>query len=191
VKTRPQLGDCQVLEQWFWSELVPLAGQVLQSYPRRKMPEMSLDWSLRGRTAGQVRFSPGKAQIRLNLKLLDFPANGFHELYDTLAHELAHVVASVISPRSKPHGPVWQEIAVFFGAVPKASHQLPLAAVRRSREYRYQIGDDNEIWLGQLRHRRLQSGRSQYIDRLSGHLIHAQAFCGQWRWKGTELVMDL
>ena len=152
---------------------------------------MSLDWSLRGRTAGQVRFSPGKARIRLNRKLLDFPENGFHELYDTLAHELAHVVASVISPKSKPHGPIWQEIAVFFGAIPKASHQLPLLAVRRSREYRYRMTGCREIWLGPLRHKRLQSGRSQYIDRSSGLVIQAHAFCGEWRWKGTDLIMKL
>jgi len=76
-----------------------------------RLPEAVIDFSLRGRCAGQARVERNaKTFLRINLKLLTENFEDFLE--QTIPHEVAHLVvnwqARKKRQRPRPHGPEWQ-----------------------------------------------------------------------------------
>ncbi len=86
-------------------------------------------------TAGRAWW-PDRA-IELNPKLRELPVE---ELWRTLKHELAHLVAFERAGRRRiePHGPEWQTACNDLG-IPgeKAFHTLPFKRRRMRRNYTY------------------------------------------------------
>lgn len=63
-------------------------------------------------------------QNRIELNKVIFRNNPeWHFVYDTVAHEMAHIVASRML-RSRAHDARWKAVAVTLGATPKASGQF-------------------------------------------------------------------
>jgi predicted SprT family Zn-dependent metalloprotease len=78
-----------------------------------KLPEASLDFSLRGRCAGQaVVERTGATRLRINLQLLRENLDDY--LIQTVPHEISHLVVNwqARNKRSKPrpHGTEWQAV---------------------------------------------------------------------------------
>jgi len=78
-----------------------------------RLPEAVIDFSLRGRCAGQARVErSGKTFLRINLKLLTENLDDF--LKQTIPHEVSHLVvnwqARKKRQRPRPHGPEWQDV---------------------------------------------------------------------------------
>ena len=76
-----------------------------------KLPEASIDFSLRGRCAGQAIVErTGSTHLRINLKLLGENLDDY--LSQTIPHEVSHLVVNWqarnkrLKPR--PHGTEWQ-----------------------------------------------------------------------------------
>lgn len=93
----------------------------------------TLSFALRSaRMAG--RATPGKNLIELN-KVIFRNNPGWDFVYDTVAHEMAHIVASR-QYRSRGHDKIWKRVAVALGANPKASGAFDTqgAEVRRPRQ---------------------------------------------------------
>lgn len=101
----------------------------------------SVDYSLRGTTAGMACYSKNK--IRLNLTCLEVEG-GFDHLHDhTVPHEVAHMVQYLAQqfPKDRksnpPHGRIWQSIMMKFGVTPKRCHSLSLPKTRKSAGITY------------------------------------------------------
>ncbi len=77
------------------------------------LPEALIDFSLRGRCAGQARVDcNGKTTLRINQQLLEENLDDF--LTNTIPHEVAHLVvnwkARKKCQRPRPHGSEWQAV---------------------------------------------------------------------------------
>ena len=91
----------------------------------RPMPQTDIRFDLRGRSAGMVRFAPGRPpEIRYNLQLLAENEEKF--LARTVPHEVAHlVVQQLFGPAARPHGREWKAMMAVFGADPSPYLDLP------------------------------------------------------------------
>jgi SprT protein len=77
------------------------------------LPEAAIDFSLRGRCAGQARVNrDGTTMVRINRQLLAENLSDF--LKNTIPHEIAHLVvnwqARTKRRPPRPHGPEWQAV---------------------------------------------------------------------------------
>lgn len=103
------------------------------------IPEIQINFDLKGRTAGQAFTTSGK--IRYNLTALTVEGGWDHLLNQTVPHEVAHMVQYNCSrfPTSRqvntPHGAYWQSVMRKFGVRPDRCHDLPLPAARKRKTY--------------------------------------------------------
>lgn len=100
---------------------------------RFERPEVSL--KLRGQKAGVAYLD--RNQLRFNEQL--YRANTEHFLRQTVAHEVAHLIAhQMFGPRIRPHGEEWQLIMRgVYGLPPERCHTYEVSR-RRSNRYIYQ-----------------------------------------------------
>lgn len=94
-------------------EAVRQAEQRARDYYRLDLPAATLDFSLRGRCAGQAGIAcTGRAWLRINLQLL--AENRADYLSQTIPHEVAHLVVNWQTRskkrRPRPHGTEWQTV---------------------------------------------------------------------------------
>lgn len=146
------------------NELTTLMHQAWALWGRRcgKAPPVKLD--LKGRSAGQVR----QGVIRLNKPLLDDHPEQWRP---TLIHELAHVIARRLFPRSRPHGPKWRAVNRELGGADEIRHGMDTRRhrARRTRYFEYLTAAGQRVWLSSIRHRRAQS--QIHISGTSGYLV--------------------
>lgn len=151
----------------------------------QELKTLQPQWSLRGLKAGQVRIrsDDGPPEILLNPGLWRF---GLDEVRETLAHELAHVLVWYLAQagdgrarRASVHGALWRSIAEELGCSGRTTHDLPLKKARRARWHEYALDETLRIWIGPVRHRRIQSGRYRYTHRPSGQPIRADHYTGK------------
>lgn len=95
------------------TETVRAAEQRARDFYAIPLPETEIDFSLRGRCAGQARVHrSGATLLRLNLTLLTENLTDF--LKQTIPHEVAHLVISWQARQKnrhpRPHGPEWQSV---------------------------------------------------------------------------------
>jgi len=99
-----------------------------------KLPAATIDFSLRGRCAGQACVErSGATGLRINLLLL--PENRDDFLSNTIPHEVAHLVVNwqlrKKRHRARPHGPEWQSVMKnCFGLEPRRCHSYPTTPAR-------------------------------------------------------------
>lgn len=123
-----------------WNPSQPLPTQ---SVLRRLIAEICQTWDAgelahKIRTGYNVRLSTtlgralySKMRIELNPRLLsEHPA----ELIPTLAHELAHLVARHRYGSTSPHGPEFRAMMRSLNLSGKATHNLPVSHLRKSRK---------------------------------------------------------
>lgn len=122
-------GEDAQLTEWCRKETEKLSLGKLSTKVRVR-------WNNRMRsTAGRASWPDGL--IELNPRLKEF---GEEELWSTLRHELAHLVAyaRVGRRRVAPHGPEWRQACVDLG-IPneRPYHDLPLPSRRMKRKHLY------------------------------------------------------
>ena len=97
---------------------------------------IQVTWNPRMQTTAGRAWWPGRV-IELNPKLKDLPPD---ELWRTLKHELAHLVAFERAGRRRtdPHGPEWRAACVELGIPGELpSHNLPFKRRRMKRNHVY------------------------------------------------------
>jgi SprT protein len=123
-------------------DAVRAAEQRARDYYAIRLPEAIIDFSLRGRCAGQARVEySGATFLRINLGLLTENLPDF--LQQTIPHEVSHLVinwqARKKSKRPRPHGPEWQSVMQnCYGLQPvrcHAYHTTPARFVPRKFLY--------------------------------------------------------
>lgn len=122
-------GQDSLLTEWCRDEAAKLRLKKLSVAVR-------VHWNSRMRsTAGRASWP--ECLIELNPRLKDF---GEDELWTTLRHELAHLVAYARARRRRiaAHGPEWRQACVDLG-IPneRAYHNLPLPSRRMKRKHLY------------------------------------------------------
>ncbi|MCX6873846.1 MAG: SprT family zinc-dependent metalloprotease [Verrucomicrobia bacterium] len=107
-------------------------GLYLNELSRR----IGVSWNSRMQTTAGRAWWPDRA-IELNPKLKDLPSE---ELWRTLKHELAHLIAYERAGRrhTDPHGPEWQAACAELG-IPNEQpfHTLPFKRRKMKRNYAY------------------------------------------------------
>ncbi len=98
------------------------------------LPDATIDFSLRGRCAGQARIERnGQTCLRFNRQLLIENFDDF--LSNTIPHEVAHLVVNWpfrnLRQRPRPHGPEWQAVMKdCFGLEPVRCHSYRTSPAR-------------------------------------------------------------
>lgn len=154
-----------------------------------RLPAFRVRADLRGLAAGRclIRHQRGVTEvtIRFNARVLDEAWLLADALAETAPHEVAHAAIGVWARergrRVRPHGTEWQALCRALGGSGRTTHDLPLQRARRHREYEYRLDGGDSIWLGSVRHRRLQEGRARYFHRR--HPVVPGAHTGQWRYR--------
>lgn len=99
-----------------------------------KLPDANIDFSLRGRCAGQAKVDIiGETSLRINQQLLAENREDF--LTNTIPHEVAHLVVNWQSgknrQRPRPHGPEWRSVMRnCFGLEPRRCHNYQTSPAR-------------------------------------------------------------
>ncbi len=127
------------------------------------MPSVDVRFDLKGRSAGLAYFRrQGRPLIRYNDQLL--MENQSHFLAQTVAHEVAHVVARILyGNRIRPHGREWQAVMAFFGADARRCHEYDTSRVptRKLKRFEYRCGCRQHL-LTSIRHNRVLRGQRYY-----------------------------
>ncbi len=151
------------------------------------LPPITVRVDLRGLAAGRCHVhGPGPRpalEVRFNERILG-DAGLFRDAWrETAPHEVAHAAVSAWARaarrRVRPHGPEWLALCRALGGSGATTHRLPLERARRHREFEYELDDGDRIWLGGVRHGRLQRGRARYFHRRRPVL--ASQFTGRQR----------
>lgn len=106
----------------------------VRSFYKIRLPKARIDYSLRGRCAGQAKVvRNGDTFLRLNLQLLTENIEDF--LRQTIPHEIAHLVVGWQNrnkrQRPRPHGQEWQAVMQdCFGLEPIRCHAYETTAAR-------------------------------------------------------------
>jgi len=106
----------------------------VRNYYSIALPEASIDFSLRGRCAGQAGVTRnGQTSLRINQQLLAENLDDF--LRHTIPHEVAHLVVNWKTRkkrrRPRPHGPEWQAVMQeCFGLEPVRCHDYVTTPAR-------------------------------------------------------------
>lgn len=115
-------------------DAVRRAEQRARNFYRLELPPAVIDFSLRGRCAGQAKVDrAGRTWLRINSQLLAENHDDF--LNQTIPHEVAHLVvnwqARSRTRRPRPHGPEWQAVMEdCFGLVAQRCHSYPTTPAR-------------------------------------------------------------
>jgi SprT protein len=105
-----------------------------RNYYGINLPGASIDFSLRGRCAGQARVDRnGGTCLRINQQLLLENLDDF--LSNTIPHEVAHLVVNWRARRNRqrprPHGPEWRAVMEnCFGLEAKRCHSYQTTPAR-------------------------------------------------------------
>lgn len=164
---------------------------IAENHFHRSFGFPTIDYSLKGKTAGQAFYRQGK--IKLNAILLLENTDDF--INDTVPHEVAHLIDYAVNAsnfgntarvaaqmqqlleqhryhnarKHSAHGPSWKAIMRLFGCEPSRCHNYDVTNSRRkTRSYLYECTCCGQrVTLGSKRHAREQSNPGTY--RLSGH----------------------
>ncbi len=146
-------------------------------YKLGMISEPSVDFSLRGRAAGQARATgnpwnkgrqPFDLTLRFNLQAYELDPEQF--LAETVPHEVAHLINWLrFHGRAGAHGPEWAAIMTeCFGLPASRTHTLDLLPARRVvPRHLYRCACRDHL-LTAIRHRRVQLQLAQYRCRSCG-----------------------
>lgn len=161
------------------TKAVQHAEERARSFYGIKLPAAGIDFSLRGRCAGQARVKPnGQTSLRINYQLLAENLDDF--LQQTIPHEVAHLVVNWLvrnkRQRPRPHGREWQAVMrECFDLEPIRCHSYQTTAARivpRNFLYRCNCRDH---FLTRIMHNRV----SRHYQALCKGCITPLKFVGQ------------
>lgn len=98
-----------------------------------QLPAILVDFTLRGRCAGQARVSRDRLEVRVNREILEHHREEY--LAETIPHEVAHLHVlwchRARRHKPRPHGPEWQALMRdCFQLEPKRCHDYPARPAR-------------------------------------------------------------
>jgi predicted SprT family Zn-dependent metalloprotease len=118
----------------------------------------------------RLRVTAGRAwwqqqRIEINPHLYKRPEN-WHDLADTVVHELAHILAD----KKEGHGKQWRAIAKKLGGNGKRCHTLKTTGLARKKYQVICLKCAKILRIGAIRYSRLVNGLKKYRCRCGGYL---------------------
>ncbi|WPC74497.1 SprT family zinc-dependent metalloprotease [Vibrio porteresiae] len=136
---------------------IQLCIDLANSYFAKDLPVPTLNYKLRGKTAGKAYMHLN--EVRLNPVLFNENTHAF--LDQVIPHEVAHLVTYQVFGRVKPHGPEWQAVmSKVFQVTPETTHRFSIASVQ-GKTFEYQCAcQKHQISI--RRHNRITRGQAVY-----------------------------
>ncbi|WP_256664985.1 SprT family zinc-dependent metalloprotease [Pseudomonas sp. 8AS] len=146
-----------------------------EDFFKRRFPRPEVSFKLRGQKAGVAHLTENL--LRFNPKL--YTENREHFLLQTVAHEVAHLVAhQMFGGRIQPHGEEWQLIMRGVYELPPDRCHSYAVSRRKSTRYLYQCQCPNgEFPFSAQRHSLVRQGRRYFCRRCRATLV----FSGEQR----------
>jgi SprT protein len=147
-------------------QAVRLAERKARNYSGLALPDAKIDFSLRGRCAGQAQMTgQGRLCIRINLQLLTDNCDDY--LTRTIPHEVAHLLVNWQHRKRRrkpqPHGPEWQAVMTdCFDLEPQRCHSYATTPAR--------VVPRNFLYLCSCREHKLTSIMHNRIRKTGGAL---------------------
>jgi len=140
--------------------------------------DVTISMNIRGRVGG-------RAYMNRDELFLDFNRVAILEHWEfmvdnTITHEIAHLIAFV-SPhlRAKGHNRNWKYIDIQLGGTGNRTHPMPLAKVRKTTWYLYNVAG-KDIQMSAIRHKRLIAGKRYSIKSPRGNIrISTEDYTGR------------
>jgi SprT protein len=137
-------------------ELLSISGMLWpEKCDRLKMP--AIKYSLKGKAAG--RAWPLRWEISLNPHIAALNRDRF--VIETVAHEIAHLIAYRINNKDRPHGYTWQSVMLAFGQTPERLHNFDVSGINSIRKpqprYAYSC-KCRDHHISSIRHNRILKG---------------------------------
>jgi SprT protein len=145
--------------------------QAAERTAKFQLPAVTIDFLLRGATAGKVRLSPySSPAISYNSVLLN--ENQLPFLSQTIPHEVAHIaIWYLYQNRVRPHGLEWKQMVVELGGTAKRCHTFTIRS-KQQRHYQYIqyrcACQNHQLTL--IRHNRILKGNHYYCKRCKAPL---------------------
>lgn len=116
-----------------------------------------ISWTFSNRMTRSAGYAYKKSkEMKFSAKI--FAEMSKFEMYQTIAHETAHIIQFIIYPNSKPHGREWKSIMIDLGFEPKIYHNT---IIKEHRNYTGTCMCRTHV-LGKVRYKRLKMGHSKY-----------------------------
>ncbi|MFT5879860.1 MAG: SprT protein [Moritella sp.] len=127
---------------------------------QRTFPRPTINFNQRGKIAGSARLQVN--ELRFNKVLL--LENHQHFIFQTVPHEVAHLIVHHLYGRTKPHGREWQYIMIkIFELAAKTTHQYDIGSVKgETFTYACQC---REHQLTVYRHNKIVRNKAGYLCR--------------------------
>lgn len=128
-----------------------------------RLPPISIDFNKRGNAAASVIIDrngngkPTAITVSYNPYFFDKDPNTFY--YETIPHEIAHVIVAVLYDDVKPHGMEWQGVMKRFGIKPKEFTDTVVDNVPDKKRHLYMykcIGCGHKRVLGEREHKQAE-----------------------------------
>jgi predicted SprT family Zn-dependent metalloprotease len=151
-------------------------------YPRYdafgRFPELKIIPNM-GKTAGMA-FSWYLVHINRTLAVqnVDFICK------ETIPHEVAHIVCAALE-LDRGHGHYWKKVARSLGCSGErcfnaANEGIQVVKLRARKEYEYRASCGTMVWIGDIRHKKIQKGMIYRNGRTDGTIM-AHSFTGKVR----------
>lgn len=165
------ISDKQIAEvQELTLNYIARASQIYS----KSFDAIPIKFDLRGKCAGMYRRNGRERLIRFNPWL--FAKYYKHSIEQTIPHEVAHYITDCLWTfrKVKPHGKEWKSVMQAFGVEPKVTGDFDLAGIPVKQYQRVAYSCGCKIHqLSLIRHRRVQSGQSEYRCRNCQQLLKA------------------
>jgi SprT protein len=147
---------------------VQLTARARAQWPDARFPDPTVQFRLRGRTAGEANAKTGVTNY--NQELLEKYGDEFIE--EIVPHEVAHIVAPWVHMRRiRPHGREWKAVMAFFGARARTCHSFETMPVPEAGRFPYRCECTRMHWMTRRQHRRRQRGHVDYLCRQCGQTL--------------------
>ena len=125
------------------------------------MPKVTFD--IKGVTSGVAILRNHEVQFNLQIAIDNWP-----EFRQTIAHEVAHLVAYKINPCDRYHGRTWKSVMIMFGHEPRRCHDYVCQKAKNTKKFQYTCTPgcrfEHHHEIGLNRHRKFQAGTLSFFQ---------------------------
>lgn len=150
--TAKQMQDIIEHSQKIYNELCERYNLI--AYP------LAIQFTLRGTTAGRAFNNSSTNERRITYNPYIAATNYQEFVYDTIPHEVAHIIQVDIDPRSQSHGELWKSIMRGMGLEANRCHSMDASNVKHNKVKRFVYSCDlGCIYnISAKRHNKIQNG---------------------------------
>lgn len=130
-------------------------AKAVEEFGLYNLEDVDISYDLKGQCAGQAGKRNGTYFLRFNLDAIKLD---FEDMaYDTVPHEVAHLVCFEDPRLGKNHNRGWKNVCLALGGSGKRTHDLQLERARKVKRFVYKLSDGTEVQLTKGKHKKVQT----------------------------------